>query len=184
MSKVIVISSGKGGVGKTVTAINLAASINALGKNVVVVDANLTTPHVALHLGAPIVPISLTDVLKGKHKVKHAVYQHNSGTKVVPASISPKKLHGIKLERFGKAIQDLRKISDVVIVDSAAGLNKEVITAIKAAHDVLVITNPEIAAVTEAIKIVNLAEKFNISTSALNEHLRKIERKVFNTLFK
>ena len=59
MSKIIAIVSGKGGVGKTTSAINLGVALNKFGKNVVVVDANLTTPNIGLHLGAPIVPISL-----------------------------------------------------------------------------------------------------------------------------
>ena len=69
MSKLITITSGKGGVGKTTTAINLGAALNAFGKDVVVLDANLTTPNVGLHLGAPLVPVSLNHVLSGKANI-------------------------------------------------------------------------------------------------------------------
>jgi len=64
--KLITVTSGKGGVGKTTTSINLGAALNELGKEVVVVDANLTTPNLGLHFGAPIVPVSLNHVLQGK----------------------------------------------------------------------------------------------------------------------
>ena len=53
MKKILVITSGKGGVGKTTTAINLGAAINYFGKDVVVIDANLTTPNVGIHLNSP-----------------------------------------------------------------------------------------------------------------------------------
>ena len=63
MGKLITIASGKGGVGKTTTSINLGAAINSFGKEVIIVDANLSTPNIGLHLGAPIVPISLNHIL-------------------------------------------------------------------------------------------------------------------------
>lgn len=90
MTKVITITSGKGGVGKTTTAINLAAALNSLGKDVILVDSNLTTPNVGIHLGAPIVPVTLNHVLLGKAKVGDAIYEHSSGTKILPSSLSEK----------------------------------------------------------------------------------------------
>ena len=120
MAKLITITSGKGGVGKTTTAINLGAALNAFGKEVIVLDANLTTPNIGLHLGAPIVPISLNHVLLGKAKIVDALYEHESGMKIIPSSLSVKELrrlnHG-KLKEVGKK---LRKMADYIIYDSAA----------------------------------------------------------------
>jgi len=92
MAKIITITSGKGGVGKTTTAINLGAALNSFGKDVVILDANLTTPNVGLHLGAPIVPVSLNHVLLGKADLEDAIYEHESGTKIIPSSLSVKEL--------------------------------------------------------------------------------------------
>ena len=64
MATIYSIVSGKGGVGKTTSCINLGAALNKTGEEVIIVDANLTTPNIGLHLGAPIVPITLNHVLK------------------------------------------------------------------------------------------------------------------------
>ena len=122
MSKVITITSGKGGVGKTTTSINLATALNLFGKETIIVDANLTTPNVGLHLGAPIVPVSLNHVMSGKAKIPDAIYEHESGTKIIPSSLSIgelKRLNHNKLTEIGKK---LRKMADFVIYDSAARL--------------------------------------------------------------
>ncbi len=127
MARIIVINSGKGGVGKTTTAINLGASLNKLGKEVVVLDANLNTPNVGLHLGAPIVPITLNHVLKGKSDIDEAIYEHASGTKIIPASLSVKELTKFNLKKFPQKIKNLKNHADFVIIDSAAGFGEEVI---------------------------------------------------------
>src|SRR3990167_1133601 len=132
MSKLITITSGKGGVGKTTTSINLAAALNSFGKNVIIVDANLTTPNVGLHLGAPIVPISLNHVLLGKADISDAIYEHESGTKIVPSSLSVRELSRLNHSKLKDVGKKLRKLADFVIYDSAAGLGVEAIAAIEA----------------------------------------------------
>jgi len=159
MSKLITITSGKGGVGKTTTSINLAAAMNSFGKEVVVVDANLTTPNVGLHLGAPIVPVSLNHVLQGKAKVIDAVYEHESGTKVIPSSLSINELRKVNHHKLKEVGRKLKKMADFVIYDSAAGLGDEAIAAIESADELVIVTNPEIPAVTDALKTAKLAER-------------------------
>ncbi len=159
MAKLITVTSGKGGVGKTTTAINLGVALNHFGKEVIILDGNLTTPNVGLHLGAPIVPVSLNHVLLGKAKISDAIYEHESGTKIIPSSLSVRELrrlnHG-KLKDVGKK---LRKMADYVIYDSAAGLGEEAIASIESADDIVIVTNPEIPAVTDALKASKLIEQ-------------------------
>lgn len=158
MTKIITITSGKGGVGKTTTAINLAAALNSFGKDVIIVDANLTTPNVGLHLGAPIVPISLNHVLLGKAKVGDAIYEHKSGTKIIPSSLSVKELKRLNHQKLKDIGKKLRKMADIIIYDSAAGLGEEAIAALDAADELIIVTNPEIPAVTDALKTSKVIE--------------------------
>jgi septum site-determining protein MinD len=158
MSKLITITSGKGGVGKTTTAINLGAALNFFGKEVVILDANLTTPNVGLHLGAPLVPVSLNHVLSGKANVIDAIYEHESGTKIVPSSLSVKELRSINHSRLKEVGKKLKKIADYVIYDSAAGLGDEAIASLEAGDELIIVTNPEIPAVTDALKTAKVIE--------------------------
>ncbi len=159
MSKLITVTSGKGGVGKTTTAINLGAALNSFGKDVVVLDANLTTPNIGLHLGAPLVPISLNQVLSGKANVIDAIYEHESGTKIVPSSLSVRDLKSINSGRLKEVGKRLKKIADYVIYDSAAGLGDEALAAIESGDELVIVTNPEIPAVTDALKAAKVIEQ-------------------------
>ncbi|MBL7059250.1 cell division ATPase MinD [Candidatus Pacearchaeota archaeon] len=156
MKTLIVITSGKGGVGKTTTAINLGAAINHFGQNVLVIDANLTTPNIGIHLNSPEVPISLNHVLRGKADVFEAVYEHKSGLKIIPASISMKELKKIKSKNIKKYLADFKEIADIVIIDSAAGLGDEAKDIIEIADELIVVTNPEMPAITDALKAIKM----------------------------
>ncbi len=159
MSRVIVITSGKGGVGKTTTAINLGAAINYFNKNPLIIDGNLSTPNIGIHLNSPEVPINLNHVLLKKSDVFEAVYEHESGIKVIPSSLSIKELKKIKPGKIKEFKKDFKKISDYVIIDSAAGLGEEAISLIEMADEIIIVTNPEIAAITDALKTIKIAEQ-------------------------
>jgi septum site-determining protein MinD len=159
MARIIVINSGKGGVGKTTTAINLGASLNKLNKEVIIVDANLNTPNIGLQLGAPIVPVTLNHVLKGKADIEDAIYEHHSGTKIVPSSLSIKELTKFNVKKLPEVTRRLAELCDYVIVDSAAGFGEEVMAVIDLADEIIIVTNPEMPAVTDALKAVKVARE-------------------------
>lgn len=159
MTRYIGIISGKGGVGKTTTSINLAAGINFFKKKAIVVDSNISTPNIGIHLGVPNVPVSLHHVLQGKDKMKDALYEHYSGMNFVPASLALNDMINTKPNTLKKAVPKLKGKADIVLVDCAAGLGGEALAAIEAVNEFLIVTNPEKPAVTDALKTVKLLEQ-------------------------
>jgi len=159
MKKIIVIASGKGGVGKTTTAVNLGAAINHFGKDVLVIDGNLTTPNVGLHLGSPEVPVNLNHVMLRKVQPENAIYEHESGMKILPASLSIKDLRKIDYSDLKDFRKDFKTMSDYIIVDSAAGLGIEALSALELADEIIIVTNPEMPAITDALKLIKMAEE-------------------------
>lgn len=162
MSKIIVITSGKGGVGKTTTAINLAAAINHFGKDVLVIDGNLTTPNVGIYFGSPEVPINLNHILTKKVEALEAVYEHESGVKIIPASLSIHDTLNTDYTKLKNYKNDFKSLSEYVLIDCAAGLGEEAISAMELADEIIIITNPEIPAITDALKAIKVAEKKNL----------------------
>ena len=159
MGRIIVIISGKGGVGKTTTAINLGAALNKLNKEVIIVDANLNTPNIGIHLGAPIVPITLNHVLKGKADITEAIYEHSSGTKIVPSSLSVKEITKFNTKKIPLVVKQLKDKADFVIIDSAAGFSEEAIATLDAGEEIIIVTNPEMPAVTDSLKAIKVARE-------------------------
>jgi len=159
MARIIAIISGKGGVGKTTTAINLGAALNKFKQEVILVDANLNTPNIGVCLGAPIVPVTFNHVLKGKADIEEAIYEHSSGTKIVPSSLSVKELTKFNTKKLPEIGKSLGKLSDFVIFDSAAGFGQEAMDTLHAGDEIIVVTNPEMPAVTDALKAVKVARE-------------------------
>jgi len=167
MAKIIVITSGKGGVGKTTTAINLGAAINYFGKDVSVIDCNLSTPNVGIHLGSPEVPVNLNHFLLNKVEIEEAIYEHESGLKIIPSSLSIKELKKVKPEKLKDFKKDFQGISEYVILDSAAGLGEEALGAIELADELIVVSNPEMPAITDALKAIKISEEKNIKVKGV-----------------
>jgi len=159
MTRLIVITSGKGGVGKTTTAVNLGAAMKYFNADVLVIDANLTTPNLGLHLGSPEAPVNLNHILNKKAEPFEAVYEHESGMKIIPASLAITELKKIQYNELKKYKKDFKKLSEYIIIDSSAGLGEEAVSSLHLADEIIVITNPEMPAITDALKTVKLAEQ-------------------------
>ena len=159
MTKFVVIASGKGGVGKTTTAINLGSALSTYGKDVIVVDANISTPNIGIYLGSAAVPISLHNVLRDEHHISDAIYMHANGLKIVPGSIASKDSNTKEHEKLPEKLLDLTGMTDIVIIDSGAGVGEESISAIKSADEVILVTHPELASITDTLKTINIAKK-------------------------
>jgi len=118
-----------------------------------------STPNIGVHLNSPEVPITLNHVLLGKAEPFEAVYEHKCGMKIMPSSLSIKELKKIKPEKIKEFKNNFKKIADYVIVDSPAGLGHESLSVMEIADGLIIVTNPEIPAITDALKTIKMAEQ-------------------------
>ena len=156
MTRFIAVTSGKGGVGRTTTTINLGIALKKLGVDTTILDADITSPNLALILGAPNTPNNLEDALQGKKHISETTYKHQSGVKIIPSSLSAEKTVG--LEKLSEVLLDLVGNTEVVLIDCPSGLGVEAKQAINAADEVLIITNPDLISVTDALRTVVSSE--------------------------
>ena len=162
MKRRIGVISGKGGVGKTTVVANLGAALaKKFNRNVAIVDCNLTTSHLSLSLGMYYCPVTLNHLLRGETNVKDAIYNHPSGMKIIPASIRLEELVGVEATKLKKIIDKIHKKTDIVILDSSPGLGKEALAAIEASKEIILVTNPNLPAVTDVIKCKEIIKDLN-----------------------
>ena len=159
MSRIIAVASGKGGVGKTTVVANLAAALAGFNKHVVAIDGNLTTSNLGLHLGIPLYPVTLQDVMKGTARLRDCLYNHPMGFTVVPADMSLEKIMAPEAGQLVDVLYGLTDKAHIMLIDTAAGLGKEALTTIESADEVMIVTNPELSAITDALKIAKVAER-------------------------
>lgn len=162
MGSSIIIGSGKGGVGKTNFVINLGVALTKLGKKVAVIDGSLTTPDVSLHLGIPFHVRGLSHILKENASIESASFRHKSGLTIIPGNIHVDVLKEIKGRKFANLLKKLKKEHDFVLVDSAAGLGSEALSAIKHCDNMLLVTNPELASVVNSSKAIQIAKSLKV----------------------
>lgn len=156
--RTIAVCSGKGGVGKTTLVANLGLALAKFGRDVTVVDANFTTPDLSFHFSTPIGTPTLHHVLAGEIGLKYAMHFHPSGMKMVPASLALADARKARQHKFDKVVSELE--GDFVLMDSQAGLGSDVTSVIQASDEVLVVTNPEWPAITDALKTILVAKSY------------------------
>ncbi len=172
MTRVLSVASGKGGVGKTTLVSNLGAILTEAEKNVTLVDGNLTTPNLSMHLGIPLYPVTLHDVLKDDAMMPEAMYVHPSGIKVVPSGIGIDDMEGTDSRHLPLAIEELMGETEMVLLDTAAGLGQETVSTLEASDELLLVTHPNMPSLTDALKTKNLAEDFGVDVigAVINSH--------------
>ena len=156
MTRFIAVVSGKGGVGRTTTLINLGIALKKLGIDTTILDADITSPNLALILGAPNTSNNLEDALQGKKHISDTTYKHQSGIKIIPSSLSTEKT--VSLEKLSDVLPDLIGITEIVLIDCPSGLGIEAMQAINYADEVLIITNPDLISITDALRTIIKSE--------------------------
>ncbi len=181
MARIIGIISGKGGTGKTVVTINLADAIyKYYKKKVLIVDCNITTPHIGLYLGLYSTPVSLIDVLLGTEPVEKAIYKDVHGFDILPAPLKLTDLKNVNWELLNEKISALNDNYEYILLDSSPGLNRESLITLSSCNESLFVTNPIVYSVADLIKCKDVCKEKNINTLGviLNMvHKKKYEMK-------
>ncbi|MBI2148447.1 AAA family ATPase [Candidatus Woesearchaeota archaeon] len=170
--KSIGIISIKGGVGKTTSVINLAHVLaNDFGKKVVVVDANFSSPNVALHLGAANNKYSIFDLLNGKVKLSDVIHEHEFGFHVLPGGMGNGFNSNANYMKLKEKVNQLKNHYDVVLLDSSPTLNNELLSTIVASDELYVVSTPDLPTLGTTLRAVKLArdKKMNINGLILNK---------------
>jgi len=169
LTKVIGIVSGKGGVGKTTFASNLGIALGNLDKRVVVIDCNITSPHLAYYLGARDYSVTLNSILKGDVDIRFApLYQ--SGVLFIPCSENIKDVMKVDIFDLKKYVEKLTQKNngyDYIILDSAPGLGREALSVLRACDEIIFVTSPTIPNIADVTRCAEVARnlghtKFNI----------------------
>ena len=171
-TRIIAITSGKGGVGKTSLSVNLAIMFARMGENVLLMDADLGLANVNVLLGmAP--EYTLYDVVKGNKTLSNIVMDI-FGIKIIPGASGFSILANLPEDIRKKLIEEFKTLEEysIIILDTSAGLSYNVISFLLSADDVLVLTTPEPPAITDAYGIIKV-----ISTRGI-ENIKLIANRV------
>ena len=160
MAKVVVVTSGKGGVGKTTSTAALGAALAQSGANVVVVDFDVGLRNLDLVMGAERrVVFDLINVVQGDAKLPQALIRDKrvETLSLLPASQTRDK-DALTVEGVQRVIAELREKFDWVICDSPAGIEKGAVMAMRHADIAIVVTNPEVSSVRDSDRIIGLLD--------------------------
>jgi septum site-determining protein MinD len=160
MSKVMVVTSGKGGVGKTTSSASLGAALAQTGQNVVVVDFDVGLRNLDLVMGAERrVVFDLVNVVQGDAKLPQALIRDKrvDTLHLLPASQTRDK-DALTEEGVGRVIEELRERFDWIICDSPAGIEKGALLAMRFADLAVVVTNPEVSSVRDSDRIIGMLD--------------------------
>ncbi len=169
MGEVIVITSGKGGVGKTTTTANIGTALAMERKKVVVIDADIGLRNLDVVLGLENrIVYDIVDVVEGVCRLKQALIRDKrfDGLYLLPAAQTKDK-NAITPEQMQKLCKELKETHDYVLVDCPAGIEQGFKNAIAGADRAIVVTTPEISAVRDADRIIGLLEAAELTNPEL-----------------
>ena len=164
MSEVIVITSGKGGVGKTTTVANIGTGLAMLGKKVAVVDTDIGLRNLDVVLGLENrIVYNLVDVVNGSCRLRQALIRDKRHPELyLLPSAQTKDKTAVSPEQMIKLTQELREEFDYVLLDCPAGIEQGFKNAIAGADKAIVVTTPEVSAIRDADRIIGLLDAGDI----------------------
>ncbi len=161
MPRILAVSSGKGGVGKSNISVNLAIALAQMGERVVVMDADMSLANVDVLLGlSP--QHTLLDVLLGQKKLAEVMMPGPGNIRIIPATSGIKRmaeLTEVENRRFIDQLLSLKPFMDRIIIDTAAGLSPTVTTFCQGANEVLLVVQDEPTSITDAYALIKVLVK-------------------------
>ena len=169
MGEVIVITSGKGGVGKTTTTANIGIGLSRLGKKVMVIDTDLGLRNLDVVLGLENrIVYNIVDVIEGSCRLKQALIKDKRFPELyLLPSAQTKDKTSVSPEQMKKLIDDIRDDFDFILLDCPAGIEQGFQNAIAGADCAIVVTTPEVSAIRDADRIIGLLETSGIRKNEL-----------------
>ena len=169
MGEVIVVTSGKGGVGKTTTTANIGAGLSRLDKKVVIIDTDLGLRNLDVVMGLEnLIVYNLVDVIEGKCRMKQALIRDRryENLYLLP-SAQTKDKSAVSPGQIRKLTDELKEEFDYILVDCPAGIEQGFQNAIAGAERAFIVTTPEVSAIRDADRIIGLLEKNGIRKNEL-----------------
>ena len=160
MSEVIVVTSGKGGVGKTTSSANIGTGLALIGKSVVMIDADIGLRNLDVVMGLENrIVYNLVDVIEGNCRLKQALIKDKryQNLYLLPAAQTRDK-NSVRPEQMAKLCESLRQEYDYILIDCPAGIEQGFKNAIAGADRAIIVTTPEVSAVRDADRIIGLLE--------------------------
>jgi len=161
LTKVITVASGKGGVGKTNFTLNLGLALAEFGQRVLILDADLGLANIDVILG--ISPrFNLFHVINGEKDIADIIIEGPNGIKIIPGGSGIYELADLKewqLERFLIKLSALESESDFLLIDTGAGISKNVLNFTLAADEIFIVTTPEPTSITDAYGLIKTLNK-------------------------
>ena len=159
-ARVIAITGGKGGVGKSTTTVNLAVSLRLDGFDVGVVDTDIEMPNLVEMLGLE-PKTTIHDVLSGRAETSEATIDLGNGFSVVPGDPALSGFATVEPSKLKEVVDELRTLKEVVILDTGAGLSYDDVLPLSLADEVIVVTSPDPAAVQNAARTEAFVHRLN-----------------------
>ncbi|OEH85838.1 cobyrinic acid a,c-diamide synthase [Desulfuribacillus stibiiarsenatis] len=196
-ARVITVTSGKGGVGKSNFTLNFALCLKEYGKKVVILDADLGLANIDVLLGVS-TKMNLANIIYDHVTIWDVLYKSEYGIDIVAGGSGIQDLLSLnesQLEHFLKQIDLLSNYADYILIDTGAGLSKETARLIVAADEVILVTTPEPTSITDAYAIVKMVHNIsqdikyrlivnrvmnNIEGKATSEKLQLVTKRFLN----
>lgn len=159
--RVVAVTGGKGGVGKTITAINLSVELSTMGRRVVLMDGDLGLANIDALLGLK-PQHTLQDVIESRCEIRDTFIEGPAGVLIVPASSGVQDMVRLSAAQQGGVIyayDELAKDIDILVVDTASGIGHSVVNLVAASSDILIVVCDEPASLVDAYSLIKLLHR-------------------------